>query len=225
MKTTNLNRLAAVAAGLFLTAYGSSSGQSLSQSLTLMLEYEPELAAAGSDLDASRREIGIARSERLPSLTISGSTGYATRDRSLDAVVSGAGETLLSRQIGLSVQQLLFDFGAARTRTHVAKHNARAREMLTNGMIESRAVDLAEVYLEVLRARDQIAEAEKNIATHDVIAEKLRERVANGQSEADLALVVGRIGLAKTSLDTQRLSLELAERAVSNFLLVSPLKP
>lgn len=201
------------AAVLFIHGFLSvplAHGETLSGALDKMLKHEPELQAAYYDSLASTEEIGIARSEARPHVSLNGSAGTVKRDRSLDGVASGADDPLFSRQFGVSVRQLLFDVGATKGRVKVAKHNAEVQKHLENGMRESRAVDLAEVYLEVIRSREQIKAAQENVEVHEAIVNKLKERVANGQSASDLALVQGRLGLARTLLFTQELALELA---------------
>ncbi|MCP5541280.1 MAG: TolC family protein [Akkermansiaceae bacterium] len=176
-----------------------------------MLEYEPELQAAAWDTEAANQSHKMVRGEMLPQVGIHGSAGASDRDRSLDGVESGNGQSLFSRQVGASLRQLLWDFGQTAARTKSARHNAALQDFLERSMNESRAVDLTEVYLEILRVREQINLAKRNLENHNEIAKMLRTRFENGGDAADLALVEGREELARTTLETQLLSLSLAE--------------
>lgn len=186
------------------------SAQSLDQALRLMLYNEPEIQAANYDRLSAQEDWKIARGAQRPQVALDGSTGYVQRDRSLDGAVQSTGDGLLSRQIGVSVRQLLYDGGATRHQTLAAADGIYAQELLERGMLEGRVVDLCEVYFEVLRAREQVREAQTLVDRHKEIREMIKARAAADGNRADLALVDGRLSLAVNSTEDHHLALENA---------------
>lgn len=186
-----------------------ASAQTLREALCLMLEFEPELNAAEYDTLSNREDQKIVRSKLFPRLSLNASSGVSERDRSTDALLQ-SGDTLLQSQIGLSLRQLLYDGGTAVNETRASRNTFLAQQHLEKAMIEERVVDLAEVYLEVIRTRRQIELAELNVENHERMRDMLQERVRAGGSRADLALVQGRLGLATNTLATTKLAYRLA---------------
>lgn len=184
-------------------------GQSLKEAVCAMLEFEPELNAAEYDTLSSREEQKIARSKLLPHLSLSSAGGPVNRDRSTDSLLS-SGDTLFERRVGVSIRQLLYDGGISNNEAKASRNAFIAQQYLEKGMVESRVVDLTEVYLEVIRTQRQIRLAERNVENHERMRNMLRERVEAGGSRADLALIQGRLGLAVNTLATTKLSYRLA---------------
>ena len=193
-----------------LLSVGSVQGQTLKESVCLMLEFEPELNAAEYDTLSNREDQKIARSKLLPHLSLNASSGYSERDRATDGLLE-TGDSLLQRRAGASIRQLLYDGGTSINESRSSRNTFLAQQYLEKSMIESRVVDLTEVYLEVFRAKRQIALAEENLSNHERMRDMLEERVKAGGSRADLALIQGRLGLAANTLATARLAARLAE--------------
>ncbi|MDF1853256.1 MAG: TolC family protein [Verrucomicrobiales bacterium] len=184
--------------------------QTLKEAVCLMLEFEPELNAAEYDTLSSREDQRVARSGLFPRLTLNGSAGVSDRDRTTDGLFE-TGETLFQRRAGLTLRQLLYDGGTTRNQARSSRNAFLAQQHLEKSMIETRVVDLAEVYLEVLRTRRQIELAELNVQNHETMCDMLQERVRAGGSRSDLALVQGRLGLATNTLATAKLGYRLAK--------------
>lgn len=198
---------------LFLAVFafgGVLEAQTLREAVCRMLEFEPELNAGEYDTLSAREDQKIARSKLLPRLSLDARSGVTERDRSTDGLLE-TGDTLLQRQVGLSIRQLLYDGGTAKNEARSSRNAFLAQQHLEKSMIESRVVDLAEVYLEVIRTRRQIALAERNVENHEHMRSLLEERVRAGGSRSDLALVQGRMGLAANTLATAKLSYRLAK--------------
>jgi len=195
-------------------------GQSLKEAVCLMLEFEPELNAAEYDTLSAREDQNITRSRLLPRLSLNASSGIVDRDRNTNVLLDSDG-SLVQRQVGISIRQLLYDGGTAIKETRSTRNAFLAQQYLEKSMIESRVVDLAEVYLEVIRSGRQIALAQKNVNNHEQMRDMLRERVRAGDSRADLSLIQGRLGLATNRLATAKLSNRLAigrfERLTGNL--------
>ncbi len=196
-------------AAFVCVATSTSTAMTLEEAVCLMLEFEPELNGVEYDTLSLREDQRIARSELRPKVTLTGSSGWSKRNRSLDGILQTK-TSLFQRQIGVSVRQLVFDGGTARNQTRASRNAYLAQQYLEKAMVEDRVVDMAEVYLEVIRGHRQVVLAEKNADNHRQIRDMLRERVAAGGSRTDLALIQGRLGLALNTLSTQRLQYQLA---------------
>mgnify|MGYP003635069045 CR=1 FL=1 len=184
-------------------------GQTLREAVCAMLEFEPELNAAEYDTLSSRENQKIVRSQLFPRLSVNAGSGYSQRDRSLDGLIE-TGNSLVSRQVGVSLRQLLYDGGTAVNESRASRNSLLAQQYLEKSMIDSRVVDLSEVYLEVIRTRRQTVLAELNVENHEKMRDMLEERVKAGGSRSDYALVMGRLGLATNTLATARLGFRLA---------------
>lgn len=212
MKTTQLINLRTLLFGtiLSLSCLGSSHAQTLEQAIKLMLYNEPEIQAANYDRLSSYEDWKMVRGDLRPQVTLNGSAGVQQRDRSVDGLVTSTGEDLFSRQIGISVRQLIYDGGLSKHQTHAAHRGYEVQELVERSMVEGRVVDLCEVYWEVLRAREQVREAQYQVTRQQELRDMIKERVGAGGNRADLALVNGRLNLAVNAVDTQQLALENA---------------
>ncbi len=211
-KAMNFSSCALRCMALVSLCWGASlvEAQTLKEAVCMMLEFEPELNAAEYDTLSSREDQKIVRSKLLPHLSVNGSSGYSQRDRSTDGLLE-TGDSLIQRRVGVSLRQLLYDGGLAVNEARSSRNAFLAQQYLEKSMIETRVVDLSEVYLEVIRTRKQITLAEENVANHERMRDMLQERVKAGGSRADLALIQGRLGLATNTLATAKLAARLAE--------------
>lgn len=187
-----------------------SNGQSLDHAIRLMLYHEPEIQAANFDRLSAIEDWKIARGERRPQVSLNGQAGVLDRTRTTDGLVTSSGDTLFSRQIGVSVRQLLYDGGLAKHAEKSAKKGHQAQEYLELGMLEARVVDLCEVYLEVIRAQAQVKEAQGQVNEHKDIREMIKAKSEANGNRADLALVDGRLNLAVNAYEGQKLAYENA---------------
>ncbi|MDF1815310.1 MAG: TolC family protein [Verrucomicrobiales bacterium] len=187
-----------------ITSLGYSQTLTLSDATRLMLEFEPELNASEYDTLSSIENIKVTRADLLPQVTLRGSSGLSNRDRTTDGLVQ-TGDTLFQRQLGMSVRQLLFDGGVARNNTKASKNAMMAQQYLEKGMIEARTVDLAEVYMEVLRTGKQIDLAHENIANHRKMVDLIQKKVENGGHRTEVQLAQSRLDRASNLLSSLQL--------------------
>jgi len=207
---------------IVLLAPSLLSAQTLEESIRAMLTFEPELLAAHADTHSAEEDQRIVRGDRLPQVRLSASTGGVQRDRTLDGLVRGAGQTLFTRDIGVSLTQLLFDGGSAALSASAAAHAHDMQTYLERAMIEARVVDLAEVYQEVLRTGLQIGEARRNVEVHERIRERVHQRAGVGGTKADTSLVDSRLVAARDGLIAQELA---QQRALDRFLRLTGMTP
>jgi len=204
------------------TGVCSLYAQTLEEAVHLMLQQEPELRAVDLDSRSSFQDYKIARGDLFPQVTVNGSSGIRERDRSTDGLVSQSGDTLYSNQIGISIRQLLYDGGIVRNEVKASEAFYRSQRYLQMAEIEGRVVDLAEVYLEVIRVNRQLVAAQENVAVHREMRDKLAERQRNGGVRADTSLIDGRLSLAENSLFTQELAMANAKWRFARLTGIEP---
>ena len=198
---------------LSLSGFAYPQSMSLQKATRLMLEFEPELNASEYDTLSSIEEIKVISADLKPQVALRGSAGVSDRDRSTDGLIR-SGDTLFQRQLGLSVRQLLFDGGVARNNVKASENAMKAQQYLEKGMIEARTVDLAEVYMEVLRTEKQLGLARQNIANHEKMVSLITKKLDHGGHRSELQLAKSRLDRAVNLMS----SLQLAnERSVSRL--------
>ena len=204
----NINWVALVGV---ISLQGGIQAETLSGAFHRMLENDPELRAAGWDSKAAEYQARAARGGLRPQVALNGSAGFSRRDRSVDGLQSDDGQDRFSRQLGISLRQLLFDGNSTYHGVKSAEARAELQKFLEMGARETRTVDLVEVYLEVLRNHEQIAAARAHVASYRKIHELAVAKFEGGGEEADSALLEGRLSLAESALDTQKLQLQRAQ--------------
>ena len=212
----------ACSAGILFSFLSSAAAQTLQQAVHLMLKQEPELLAVNLDSESAFQDWKIARGDLFPQVTLNGSSGVSERDRSTDGLVSRSGDSLWANQVGLSVRQLLFDGGIVSNEARASSAFYDSQRYLQMSQIEARVVDLAEVYMEVIRVQRQLTAARENVSVHKEMREKLAERQRNGGVRADTSLIDGRLSLAENSLYTHELAMKNAEWRFARLTGVQP---
>ena len=187
-----------------------AKGQTLEEAIHLMLAYEPELLAAHADTHSAAADVGVPRGEVLPQVVMSGSGGSVDRQRTVDGLARGTGQTLLARNIGVSLRQLVFDGGTALHQTRSAEHALAVQNYLEKSMIEARVVDLSEVYFEILRTGERVHEAELNAATHARIRDQVQQRSGVGGTRTDTSLADSRLIEARNLVITEQIAQQVA---------------
>ncbi|MCX2860901.1 efflux transporter outer membrane subunit [Paucibacter sp. PLA-PC-4] len=152
-----------------------------------VLQRRPDVRAAEHQLQASHSDIGVARAERFPRISLTASAGSASRELS-GLFKSGSG----SWSFGPSLSLPIFDGGASRTAVQVAELN--------------RQVALAEYDKSVQTAFREVADA---LAVRATLGERLAAQTSlNAGAERQLRLAEAQFRAGSTTqlevLDAQR---------------------
>ncbi len=189
--------------------------QTFNQAVRMMLDNEPELLAVNADSRATYESWNAARAGLKPQISANASTGGIERTRTTDGLTGTSSTTgLFSRDIGVSLRQLVFDGGTTKNSSESTFNNYEAARYLQMGMIEDRIVDLAEVYLELFRTDEQMKLAQQNVADHKRMLENLRIREAGGEVRTQTQLIQGRLSKAMNRADMQEIK---REEAIARF--------
>ena len=166
------------------------------------LETNPELQIRLHAFQASTHDQREAFGGYLPSLDVSASGGIGDRD------YDGRGS--YSRNYAeVSLTQMLFDGFRVRNAVARTEHSSRARYYELLNEAETKALESSEVYLSVLRHRELVTLAQKNVANHQRVQRHVSDRTGRGISNrADLQQIDGRLSLARSNLLTEIANLQ-----------------
>ncbi len=199
----------------------SADVSTLNDAIVRSLAIDPVIRKVESDVhEASGYEREV-KADLLPQIRLEGSSGYANRDRSIDGVSSG-GQDLFSRQIALVGEQLLWDSGFQWYRWKDAERRKEGQEMLEKAKREMTALYAIEAYLDVIRAREQIALAKRNLQVHQEIRALARDRADAAGNQADIELSSARYNLALTLLRERELALDQASVLFHRYVGMRP---
>ena len=145
----------------------------------------PSLKSSAMDKAYSSAVVDEAFAPMLP--TVSGVGDFGARSYGLNASNSSQVTRSNGFNAGLSLRQLIYDFGA----TQASYNAAQARQQQAEAEFSAARADLAlravSVYVDVLRARSHRILAEQNRNAREALLQQIRGRLtAGGSSEADV---------------------------------------
>ena len=186
---------------LFLQATTSAQAITIKEAIELSLATNPDIGIVASNREAVDQELRQARGLYLPQVDARGGYGYGLID---DVSTRAAGDGTRGQDMGeivLSVQQRLFDgYEASSTvEREQARVDSAASRVLENS--EVLALDAIGAFMEVLRTRELVRLAERNLEVHLEILESLEARLAGGGgSRADVTQTQTRVSRARATL-------------------------
>ncbi len=210
----------ALALPLFLAVSAAAQAQTLQEAMRSALETHPEISAGVHARMAAEEQLRSAKGGYLPRVDVL--AGYG-REGTDNVTTRQGGDhdyrTLNRGESSLNVEQMLFDGFAtsSEVKRQRATVNARAYELL--GSSERTALDVAQVYLEVLRREALVRLAEENLRSHERIYDQISLRSRQGVGRmADLDQAEARMAQARNNLITEQTN--LADSQVNYLALV-----
>src|SRR5262249_15549873 len=170
----------------------------LSEAEDIAVKNHPQLTAAQLKARAAemvQTEVGAAR---LPVFSLGLSGAAASHDARIGA--GGLNNPLiLSRgATGVTVNQLLFDFGRTNSLVKSARFSARASEQTAEATRAQVLLELDRAYFEALRARAVLKVAEQTIAARQAVADQIEALRASGlKSGLDVSVANYNVAEAK----------------------------
>ncbi|WP_439889336.1 TolC family outer membrane protein [Pseudomonas sp. MBLB4123] len=198
----------------------SAQGQTLSEAMQSALDVHPEIQAGINARLSVEEQMKAARGGYLPQVDLLAGYGREGTDSPTSRAAGDHGYRTLTRgESTLRLQQMLFDGFA--TSSEVGRQratvNARAYEVL--GTSERTALDVAQVYLEVLKRQNLVRLAEDNLHSHERIYDQISLRSQSGVGRmADLDQAEARLAQARNNLITEQTN--LADAQVNYFSVV-----
>jgi len=208
--------LLATAAAL---AVAGAQARPLTEVVTDTINANPEVRRDRALMRAADKRVDERFAGFLPRLDIDATGGYEytndpfTRARGAKEPDDNSGRHLLRTDNTITLRQLVFDGFGTSSRELAAEAERRAAERRVAETSERIAQRAIEVYLDVLRADEQVTLAEDNLAYHREVRRKVEARTSSGLADKlDLEQADARVALAQVGL-VRRLGEQRTARA------------
>ncbi|HDS1748722.1 MULTISPECIES: TolC family outer membrane protein [Pseudomonas] len=189
--------------------------QTLPEVMQKALEVHPEIQAGVNARVAADYQLRAAKGGYLPRVDVT--AGYG-REGTDSPSTGNRWETLNRGESAIRLRQMVFDGFATSNEVgrQQATVNARAYSLMDTS--ERTALDVAQVYLDVLSRREMVRLAEENLRNHERILDQIKLRTSRGVGRlADLDQAEARLAQARNNLITEQTNLADAN---TNFLSV-----
>ena len=200
--------------------YATTAPYTLQQAIELTLRTNPDFSNVAKQNLISKERLKQSKSLYFPSLDLSAETGFEATDT---PVIND--EDLMRRRISLTMTQLLFDGSSS---SNTIRREKSLLEVANYKLFEAgefTAISVVNSYLNVLRRRELLEIAEKNISAHKEMFKKIKDGVDRGKfNKGDLAQASSRVARAKANFEAVRQSLADAEANYKNVVGVLPPK-
>lgn len=231
MSKVRTMRLAAIPGALILSVIGAGQAQAidLREAVAAAVASNPEINQAAQNRQAIEFERRQARGLYGPRISVEGSIGARRLENATRRALNIADDTLYPIEGDLTAEQLLVDFG--RARSEVKRQAAR-----TDGAalrVEERAefvgLNVSRHYIDYLLQQRIVAASEDNVTFHERLVGDLRQGVSQGSiSIADQQQAEERLASARVRLTEAREELEnagIAFRQVAGVPIGQPSLP
>lgn len=206
----NLNRKAIIGI-LSLSALHSVStnAQSLEEAVASALDTHPDIRQSFARFKSKEEDVNRATAGYFPTIDLTAGYGYEYTDtpgNRRNAIAGDDGTTELARgEFGLSIRQMLFDGMFTSSEIDRTKFEASAEQWTLIANAEDLALQVSKAYLNFIKTDELVKLSEKNIASHQVIYDQIKERTDSGLgSVADFSQVSGRLARAQSNLVSAR---------------------
>ena len=182
-----------------------ANAQSLEQAVAFTFDTHPDLRAAYTRFKVSEKQIEQAASGYLPTIDITAGIGYEYTD-SPGTRRQGVGDEddtaeLTRREVGLSLKQELFSGFHTRSEVDRTSYTTKAEQWRLLGIAEDLALEVSKVYIDLIKTKELVSLAERNLSAHQEIYEQIKQRTDSGfGSAADLSQINGRLAKAHSNL-------------------------
>ncbi|WP_089024923.1 TolC family outer membrane protein [Pseudocolwellia agarivorans] len=185
------------------------NSQSLESAVAHALDSHPDIRQSFARFKSKEEDVNRASAGYLPTIDLTAGYGYEYTDspgNRRSSLNFDDGKTELKRgELGVSLRQVIFDGMFTSSEVDRTKHEANAEKWALIASAEDLALEVTKAYLNYLKAEEMIALAEKNVASHQEIYERIKERTDSGLgSIADLSQVTGRVARAQSNLIAAR---------------------
>ena len=162
----------------------------------MALDSHPDVREAFSNYKAREAEVSIARAGYLP--TLDANAGYGYEKTKAD---NGANNELDRRELGISLNQMLFDGFATSSEVDRTSAERDAERFALLAKADQVALTVTELYTNVLASQQLEQMARENLETHQQIQDQIRKRTEAGiASTSDLSQINARLALARSNM-------------------------
>ncbi|WP_028116503.1 TolC family outer membrane protein [Ferrimonas senticii] len=198
-------RLSTVVTSLALSGLaftGAAQASTLEQAVAHTLDSNPQIRLSFNRFKSSEEQVNAARGGYLPQIDLYARGGYDWADIPSGRKQQPADHDLEHNpmQSGISLSQLLFDGFKTNGEVDRLGAEAAAEQWTLLSTAEDIALNAVARYIGLLAAQQQYELAEHNLANHQQVHDKIKQRSDSGLgSSADLAQSSGRLARANAN--------------------------
>jgi len=182
----------------------------------------PDIGVADSQLMQAKAGKSEALAGLLPVVQGTSESGKRTVGR--DSYLGTPGYSRDGATYGVSVRQVLFDFGAAYFGFSAGQARERAAQELLNSKRSEQALKTVSTFIDLERARSQMSLAQENASSRLAIVKLVRERyMLGGGAKPDIIRAEARYADALANVTTAQNRLKTAEAAYRETFSTNPL--
>jgi outer membrane protein len=200
---------------------GIAAAMSLTEAIALAQKSNPTLAQSKAQADAAEARLSQARAGRLPSVVLSGQSGWGTTD--LGGFFGFGRSDVSPRGAMLEVRQPLYSGGGVTAAIDRAREGRDAALAQAAGAKALLSAQVAEAYVTVVSAGELLALHSAEVRQLDEVARQAELRFKSGEiPRTDLAQAQARLAGARA--DLARANGDVA-RAQARFITVVGIEP
>jgi len=176
----------------------SLSAQTLEESIAQAIDNNPQIKQQYAKFESLIRDKEASSSGFLPTVNLHGGIGYEDTNYNNGQQVD---EQLTRKELGLKVTQNLFNGFETTSEVDRRAFEAESERLALLSDAENLALEVARVYIELLKNQQLLLVTERNVADHDQVLKDIEVRVSKGlSSRSDLAQIKARVATSKSSL-------------------------
>jgi len=181
----------------------------------------PDVGVVESQLGQTQASKSVAFASMLPQ--VSGTADTGKRNVGRDPYLGTSGYSRNGTNYGVTVSQLLFDFGSSLFGFRAGEARTIAAKELLNSKRSEQALKSINAFIELERAKAQLALAKQNAASRLSIVKLVKERSQiGGGSIADIVRVESKYAEALSTINLSETRLNNAESAYREAFGVGP---
>ena len=181
----------------------------------------PDVGIVSSQLGQTQSGKSVAYSSMLPQVT--GTADSGKRNMGRDPYLNTPGYSRNGANYGITVSQLLFDFGASLFGFKAGEARVLAAQELLNSKRSEQALKSISAFVELERAKAQMVLAKQNASSRLAIVKLVKERSEiGGGTKADIIRVESKYAEALSTISLAETRLANAEEAYRELFGSSP---
>jgi len=219
MKKNN-HKMLLMSLTLFPFLLSPAMSETLGQVVQETLSSNPQVLASENEKLAREQQLKQARGGYYPSIDIT--AGAGTEHSKNPATVSKYGDNdfheLTRSESAITLRQNLFSGFDTSSQVDQQQARVKAAEHMLASSRDEISLRTSQVYLDVIRKREILTLAKKNLSKHQVIFNKVQQRSKSGVGRSsDLDQARGRLSLARSNLAASKANLFASE---ANYMRV-----
>ncbi|XZG69623.1 TolC family outer membrane protein [Chitinibacteraceae bacterium HSL-7] len=197
-----------------------ASGSTLEQAVAQAIDTHPSILARYARYESVLADRKETRSEYLPQLSLRGDVGPENTRYSSGREVD---KTLTRQDVSLRLTQMLFNGFRTPANSERLWQEAESERLGVISDAENLALQVSGLYLDVLKARDLLELANRNVGDHEKILADIKGLVSKGySSDSDIAQVSSRLATARSSRSAARNNLADVEAKYASLVGIAP---